>query len=429
MQAIGIDIGTTSICGILIDAKNGNIIHTVTKANTSTIPSEQSYEKLQSPDVIYQTAEGIIEELYKLSEGVRVIGVTGQMHGIVYVNANGNAVSPLYTWQDERGNLPYNNLQSYAQYLNSYAGYGNVTNFYNKTNGLVPRDSRHFCTIHDYVAMRLSKKATPLVHISDAASLGLFDIEKGCFTVNEPLLPDVTDKAEILGEWKNIPVCVAIGDNQASFIGCGCGEGSVLVNIGTGSQVSWVSHEKEASQGTEIRPLCENKCLSVGSSLCGGRAFAILKNFFEQVILMSGNTCDALYDKMEKAGEERQGTPPIFETLFCGTRDDGSKRASIKGLSIDNFTPGNMVYSCYHGMVMELYELYQPTEKCTELIGSGNGIRKNPLLKSIIEDLFKMQLKIPVHCEEASFGAAMFALTAVGVYENLSQEKHMIKYE
>ena len=29
------------------------------------------------------------------------------MHGILYVDADGNAVSPLYTWQDARGSLPH----------------------------------------------------------------------------------------------------------------------------------------------------------------------------------------------------------------------------------------------------------------------------------------------------------------------------------
>ena len=36
---------------------------------------------------------------------VERIGLTGQMHGIVYVDKEGNCVSPLYTWQDARGSI------------------------------------------------------------------------------------------------------------------------------------------------------------------------------------------------------------------------------------------------------------------------------------------------------------------------------------
>ncbi len=34
------------------------------------------------------------------------IGFTGQMHGMLYVDASGMAVSPLYTWQDGSGEIP-----------------------------------------------------------------------------------------------------------------------------------------------------------------------------------------------------------------------------------------------------------------------------------------------------------------------------------
>ena len=43
------------------------------------------------------------------------------MHGILYADENGAAVSPLYTWQDERGNLEYKDGATYAEYLNSKA--------------------------------------------------------------------------------------------------------------------------------------------------------------------------------------------------------------------------------------------------------------------------------------------------------------------
>ncbi len=414
MQAIGIDIGTTSICGILIDTENDRIIHTVNKANTASLSSKLAYEKIQSPDIISETVREIMDELYAASDDLCAIGVTGQMHGILYTDAEGKAVSPLYTWQDERGNLLYEGNISYAQHLNSHTGYGNVTNFYNRENGLIPKESRHFCTIHDYIVMKLTGRKEPLIHISDAASFGLFDMERKCFTAHDPLLPEFTEKAVNAGTWKGIPVCVAIGDNQASFIGCGCSEGSVLVNMGTGSQVSFISDLREPFKGMELRPLYDDKYIMVGSSLCGGRAYAALNNFFKEVVKMSGSTCEGLYEKMQKAGEAHSGALPVFETLFCGTRDDESRRAAIKELSLDNFTPGNLVYSCLCGMASELYELYAQYGGCGSLIGSGNGIRKNPLLKSIVEDVFGMSMHIPEYSEEASYGAAMFALRAQG---------------
>ena len=71
------------------------------------------------------------------------------MHGIVYVDNDGKAVSPLYTWQDNRGNLILNNNITYAEFLTDYSGYnlstgyGLVTHFY-----ILPEGAVKLCTIN-----------------------------------------------------------------------------------------------------------------------------------------------------------------------------------------------------------------------------------------------------------------------------------------
>ena len=52
---------------------------------------------------------------------------------------------------------------------------------------------------------------------------------------------DITADYCIAGEYKGIPVSVAIGDNQASVFSTLADEGNILLNIGTGSQVSVIS--------------------------------------------------------------------------------------------------------------------------------------------------------------------------------------------
>ncbi|MBO5909404.1 MAG: hypothetical protein J6Q67_06505, partial [Clostridia bacterium] len=107
MQIIGIDIGTTSICGVVIDAKTGKVLKSKTVNSDAFIKSDKNFEKIQSADKIIKLATEISESF--ISKETVSIGVTGQMHGIVYTDKDGNAVSPLYTWQDLRGNEPYKN--------------------------------------------------------------------------------------------------------------------------------------------------------------------------------------------------------------------------------------------------------------------------------------------------------------------------------
>ena len=97
---------------------------------------------------------------------------------------------------------------------------------------------------------------------------------------------DITADYCIAGEYKGIPVSVAIGDNQASFLGSVSNMNeSFLINVGTGSQISIVSDYPITAEGIECRPYVDGKYLIVGAALCGGRAYSLLKDFYKQLSL------------------------------------------------------------------------------------------------------------------------------------------------
>jgi len=428
LKAIGLDIGTTSVCGIVIDAQSGIVLKKEEKANNSWLDSDKQWEKAQDPNTILSVVQEILESLF--DETVVSIGVTGQMHGIVYLNAAGEPVSPLYTWQDERGNLPYQDT-TYAAALNSYTGYGYVTHFYNKQNGLVPDEATVFCTIHDYVAMKIAQQTKPVIHASDAASFGQFDIERCVFTADDPLLPAIVPDYTKIGTYKGATVSVAIGDNQASFMGSVCGSDSVLVNAGTGSQVSVVTKKAVATTGIEIRPYIENQYLMVGCSLCGGKAFAVLENFLrETVSLMTGSPCAPLYDVMNRLLATTEASSVTVDTRFLGTREEPNLCGSITGLRADTFSPIELLHGTVNGMANELYSLFnRMNSSCKALVGSGNGIRKNAAFAKALSDTFNASLKIPLHKEEASFGAALFSLVTANIYPCIEDAQKIIQYE
>lgn len=114
-----------------------------------------------------------------------------------------------------------------------------------------------------------------------------------------------------LGTYRNRIVTTAIGDNQASFLGAvGNENGTLLVNIGTGGQISVLSDQYFAEDGIEARPFLDGKYLLVGASLCGGKSLCF-------------------------AGR-------IITNLFA-----------------DNFTPEAFTYGVLEGMALELYQMYQ----------------------------------------------------------------------
>lgn len=425
MQAIGIDIGTTSICGVVVDTETGKLIHSRTENSNAFICTENEWEKIQDVEKIIALAIGILDDF--ICEDTVSIGVTGQMHGIVYTDKNGKAVSPLYTWQDGRGDLPYNGT-TYAEYLGSCSGYGNVTDFYNRVNSIVPFSAESYCTIHDYLVMQLCGLKKAVVHTSDAASFGCFDLESKTFSYDNYI--QVTDGFTVAGCYKGIPVAVAIGDNQASVFSSLSSDSELLLNFGTGSQVSVVSDSIVIAENIETRPYFDGKYLVVGSALCGGRAYAVLKDFYKKLLSYAVDITDSqVYGIMDNIAKECHGSTLSVDTRFSGTRADNTIRGSIRNISTENFTPAQLSYGVMMGMVNELYELYSKMNThCRGVVASGNGIRKNPTLMRIAEVQFNNNIKIPCHTEEASFGAALFGMVAAGICKNTSQAQGFIQY-
>ena len=427
MKILGLDIGTTTVSAVVW--QDGRVLDSVTEKNDSFLQTDHSFERLQDVSYISRIAFDVVEQMFAAHSDIKRIGLTGQMHGIVYLDAKGNAVSSLYTWQDSRGDLLCENGESYAAYISRItghsvaSGYGMVTHFYNVRNDLVPATATSFCTIHDYLAMLLAGNTKPIIDPSDAASLGLFDVKKGCFDldavskigVDKTMLPCLAETA-VIGRYKGrADVYVAIGDNQASFLGALDGNrNGMLVNVGTGSQFSVYSRDYMVGDLLETRPFPSGGYLLVGASLCGGRAYALLEKFFRQVGEMLGCQCDSVYGSMERLiQEEAPDDLPKIVPLFCGTRKDPTYRGSIEGLTAENFTPQHLIFGMMEGMTYELYEMYQSYLRSggepVALYGSGNGLRKNKRLQICFEKMFEQNVIICDQPEEAATGVAIFA--------------------
>ena len=427
MKLLGLDIGTTTVSAVVVE--DGAVLASLTLKNGSFLPTENPWEKIQDPAYIRQTALQAVQELLNKHPDVERIGITGQMHGIVYLNAAGEPVSPLYIWQDGRGDQVMVSGETYAARLGRVTGYhvatgyGLVTHYYNLLHGLVPEAAVVFSTIHDYIAMLLAGRTTPVTEASDAASFGLFDVEKGCFDlaalekagIPADLLPAVAEEPCIGRYQGKIPVYVAIGDTRASFLGATGGKtDAMLSNVGTGSQFSVFTPRYMNCPGLETRPF-PGGYLLVGASLCGGRAYALLESFLRETALaMTGAAPDSCYDAM--AALLAQGRPedvPVGTPLFQGTRQDPTLRGSITGLSTENLTPRHLVFAMLEGMTEELYAMYRSYRNAggedAALIGSGNGLRKNIHLQNCFSQAFGQKLVMSECNEEAATGAALYA--------------------
>jgi sedoheptulokinase len=462
MKLAGLDIGTTTLCGLLLEADSGDILSVATEPNAFGLPGTAPWEALQDPDAIFSAAARILDGFLEAHGNIGGIGVAGQMHGILYVDREGSAVSPLFTWLDGRGERDLENGKTCAGLLSEAlgrpvsTGMGFVTHYYNVRNGLVPRRAAGLCTIADYVALRLAHAQAPVMDATNAASLGCFDLRRlefrrdamSALDIDGAIFPSVSTSYPALGEARTgTPVFAALGDNQASFLGSVRDvRGSLLCNVGTGSQISLFSDECLDVPGIDTRPFPLGGYIGVGAALCGGRAYALLHDFFLRTVqLFSGGSGAAAqggsarsaagWDVMNAVDEERLGAAArlTVDTRFSGTRADPGVRGSIANLGPETFTPEHLIVGVREGIADELLGFYERFPEAargavTALVGSGNGIRLNPGLQKVFEGRLGMRMRVPAHREETSFGAALLAGVAGKILPDLAAAGRLVRY-
>lgn len=427
---IGLDIGTTSISGVKRDLATGTVLKAYTVAGEAELPPDVEGAHIQSPKEILAKVCRLAKALD--ADHAAAIGVTGQMHGILYVDEMGNALSPLYTWQDRRS-APYCDAIFAKTGYRLSAGYGLATHYALMQANAVPENAAHLCTIMDYIVLQLCDRTTPLTHATNAASLGLYDLAQDRFDpdamdklgIDGALLPKVTTDCTMIKRENGCPVVVAIGDNQAAFLGAVADmTHTALVNIGTGSQISFVCPKDAPIRygSIETRPFLPDYRLLSGSGLCGGRAYALTERFFREYAVALGLPDEKRYDVLNHlaarglaAIEMDEDNVLSVRTTFCGTRDDPTLRGSIAGLGEDNFTPSALVTGVLLGMATELYEMFTAAEHdhIDRLVASGNAVRQNPTLVRCIERVFGLPVTVSAYREEAATGAAKFAAMAL----------------
>ena len=435
MKSVGIDIGTTSISAAVTDDGFGGMERSWTIANPGFLSPGHPWERLQDPEAIVASDRRLLDEILDTVPQVKTIGLTGQMHGIIYVDGAGKALGPLMTWQDMRGLQPLTdggnlcgNIR--ARYgIKTYPGYGLVTHLHNVDAHAVPGDALGLATIADYLGMRLTGSVKPLLHSSNAASLGLYDLESHAwrrdilreYGEGGDLLPGIVNRFQPIGSYRGVPVAVAIGDNQASFLGSvRRSDEEILINMGTGGQVSLLCDRILEGEELETRPFNEGGYLAVGSSLCGGRAYALLARFFSACAEAFGSASADPYIVMARFLERpREADPMTVRTTFDGTREHPEARGGIGNLSTGNFTPWGLTRGVLEGMAGELLERYEAMRRALDarhrrIIASGNGLRRNPALQQIAAEKFRMEVRLSPNTEEAACGAAMAGLVAVG---------------
>ena len=462
---IGLDIGTTSLSAVALDPASGRQLAHRTIANLAgyaPAPGLAELDLAQLFELTVQCLAELVAQTGLTPAAFQGIGVTGQQHGVALIRPDAIPAAPAITWQDLRVQqpLPCSDTPVLEQFIAAAggreafhntgclpaAGFLGPSLYWLALQDALPEPPVTACFIPDAVVSFLTGAAV-VCEPTLAASSGIFDIRANCWDSNllerlnlaARLFPPVGQAGDVVGGLRRelaeatglapgAAVTIALGDNQASFIGSAQEPPrSLLLNVGTGGQISARTDSFHFIPGLENRPFPGGQYLLIGGGLFGGRSYAYLQRFFQQVgdKLLHADPPSDLYERMtELAASVPAGSDGLrCEPFFTGSRTDPALRASFSGISPDNFTPAHFARALLEGMVSGFYAFFEQMKPVVGtrplLVGAGNGVRHNSLLARMLARRFGKPLLIPSHTEEAAVGAAVAAAVGLGLFADL----------
>ena len=365
MAFLGIDIGGSFLKGAVLEPYSESLVverRTGPKLNTHE-PLARTYKPLDLAAVV----NDLIQTLALRTSSVEGILLSGQMHGVVLCDKEGNPDGPIITWQDNRDTLPFNS-DSYLNQLKAQlteddliatgnelrSGLPISTLFRLKKQGM-DLNQKFPASLLSFCANQLVDTKQFIMHASDAAAHGMLDIQQNTWheatleaaELTDLQLPLVSHELAIIGNSIDFgcPVYTPVGDHQASLLGVALRPGELSINIATGSQVSVLS-KSSAGVNAQTRPFFGDSFLRTVTHLPAGRSLNALLNLFTEI---NGPKGDELWSVItEKVNEVSDTNVEAAIQFFFGP--NGSY-GSLNYLTEENLTVGNLMRSAINAMV------------------------------------------------------------------------------
>ena len=447
MLYIGIDLGTSASKFLLVD-EVGRVLNTVTKEYPLSFPRPGWSE--QDPAHWWQACLAGVPELLAGFDAKQVagIGVGGQMHGLVALDAAGNVLRPAILWNDGRtaAQVDYLNETVGNDKLSAWTGNIAFAGFTApKLLWMRQNEPDLFARIakillpKDYLVYRLT--GVHATDYSDASGTLLLDVAHKRWSskmldlcgVTEAQMPTLFDSwqpvgtltaaaATALGLPTDVVVCAGAGDNAAAAIGTGTvGEGRCNISLGTSGTVFISSEQFRVDPHNALHAFAH---ADGGFHLMGCMLSAASCNkWWMEDILHDGDYAAA----QEAIVPEKLGRSHVFYLPYLmGERspiNDTNARAVFLGMTMDT-TRADMTQAMLEGVAFALRDSVEIARSLgldisrSTLCGGGS---RSPLWRTILANVLGIPLDLPATEQGPGYGAALLALVACGRYRNVAE--------
>jgi xylulokinase len=410
---VGLDVGTSAVKGVAID-EEGLVLATASAEYPLSRPQPGWSE--QEPEDWWRAAQDV---LGRLPEGP--VGLSGQMHGLVVLDAERRVLRPAILWNDQRTAAECAEIEERVGFdrLVELTGNRALTGFTAPKLLWLRRHEpelygriRHVLLPKDYVRLRLTGELA--IDVADASGTLLFDVrrrawsEEVCAALEIPFdwLPPAHESTEIAGA----------GDQAAAALGVGIARpGPVSVVLGTSGVVFSALPTYEHDAQGRLHAFCHavpDTWHAMGVMLSAAGSAAWLREILAA----------ELADLEAEAAEWPPGSEGLlFAPYLAGERTphpDPDARGAFVGLSVRH-DRGALWRAMLEGVA---YGLRDSLELLRELGArpesgrvSGGGARSELWLR-ILASVLDLPLETTESEEGSAFGAALLAGVRAGVF-------------
>jgi xylulokinase len=462
---LGIDVGTTGSKALLIGTDGA-----VKASATAEYPMFTPQPLWAEQDPAHWWAATVTSVRQVLEEGgvepgeVAGVGLTGQMHGLVLLDAHGEVLRPCIMWNDQR-------TASQCAAITQKVGVERVLQL--TGNPVLPGFTapkliwvrehepevyQRIATVllpKDYVRYRLTGGF--FGEVSDASGTSLFDVGRRRWSdemlealgVLREWLPEVTESpvvsarvsagaARETGLLEGTPVVGGGGDQAAQAVGTGIvAEGVVSVTIGTSGVVFAASDTYRVEPEGRLHAFCHavpGLWHLMGVMLSAGGSFRWYRDTLgEMERVRAEESGQDAYDLLTEAAAK---APPgceglLFLPYLSGERTpypDPNARGVFCGLTLRH-NKAHLTRAVLEGVTYGLrdsLELMRALGLSIEQVRASGGGARSPLWRQILADVFDTEIVTVNVTEGAAYGAALLAGVGAGVYGSVAEACDMV---
>ena len=446
----GIDVGTTAVKALLVGT-NGKTLAEAEVEHPVNVPQPGWSE--QHPDLWWRSTIAAVRSAIQsanqdgLSVEVAAVGLSGQMHSSVFLDADSKVIRPALLWNDVRtasqcreildhvgmpvlrstvGNLP---LEGFTAPKLLWLRQNEPDNYDRLRMLLLPKD---------YIRYRLSGEHA--TEPSDAAGTLLYDVHKRTWAtpvlqaldLDLGILPDVVESTEIsgvvsaeaastLGIAAGVPIVGGGADNAAGAVGCGATSSTVLqASIGTSGAVLVPAEVPHVAEEMNLHTFCHsapNMWYLMGVVLSAGSALRWFRD-----TLSAGHSYDTLTEEADQIVAGSEGL--LFLPYLTGERtphNDADARGVFFGLSFAHGL-GHLTKAVIEGVCfamrdsLELMKDQGVSPREVRLIGGGARSR---MWRQTLANVFGLPIATVQPSGGAAYGAALLAAVGAGIFDSV----------